>query len=137
MASNTINISKVIFGVLSNDSALTNIIPASKIQPSAIYNISPTEGIYYDILNSNNENIKDVGVGPIAEITFQIEVFHKEYDQAIRAADRVSELLDKINPATYYTVKVNGCHLTNARTDFDGNNKYYYISLIFDCRLDT
>jgi hypothetical protein len=128
---------KFIYGVMSNDATLTALVPAAKIQPSAIYNQKPEEGIYYEILNIQKDNVKGVQRAPISTAVVNIECFNAEYNIVQDIAHRIQVLFDKKTPATYYGVSLNGCIVTNYRTDYDSINNLHYVSLVIDVRLNT
>tara|TARA_R100001440_G_scaffold71818_1_gene95112 strand:+ start:456 stop:869 length:414 start_codon:yes stop_codon:yes gene_type:complete len=136
MAAIGLEIGKAIFNILSNDSTLTTICNGAKnIQPSAIYNSSPKEGIYYDILSVNNENTKTSDKASLTRVTLQIECFNNKYIDVIRLASRVQHLLDKISEGTYNNVTIQSSVLDSQTTDFDGDNKFYYVESTYLIRI--
>ena len=127
---------KAIYNILSGDSTLTTLIGgATKIQPSAIYTSSPKKGVYYDILGVDNENTKTANKADLTIVTLQIECFMPKYADVITLAVRVQHLLDKISEGTYNTVKIQSCVLDSQTTDFDGENKFYYIESTYRLRI--
>jgi hypothetical protein len=127
---------KAIFNILKNDSTLTTLVGgANKIQPSAIYTSSPNKGIYYDILSIDNENTKTTAKAELTKVTVQIECFMPDYLAAIKVASKIQDLLDKITEGTYNTIKIQSCVLDSQTTDFDADNKFYYIESTYRLRI--
>tara|TARA_R100000654_G_scaffold30078_1_gene54683 strand:- start:3196 stop:3612 length:417 start_codon:yes stop_codon:yes gene_type:complete len=138
MAAIGLETGKAIFNILSGDSTLTTLIGgAAKIQPSAIYTSSPEAGVYYDILSVDNVNTKTASKAGLTIVTLQIESFMSKYADAISLAVRVQHLLDKIAEGTYNTIKVQSCVLDSQTTDFDGDNKYYYVESTYKLRINN
>ena len=136
MAAIGLETGKAIFNILSGDSTLTTLIGgAGKIQPSAIYTSSPEAGVYYDILSIDNENTKTTAKAELCVVTLQIECFMLKYIDTITLATRIQHLLDKIAEGTYNTVKIQSCVLDSQTTDFDSNNKYYYVESTYKLRI--
>jgi len=130
-----IHIGKAIYHILKNDSSIVSMVGNVKnIQPSAIYTDSPKAGIYYDILTVNNTNTKGDHKATITEVSVQIECFKKSYEDVINLGARVQELLDKKN-GTFNGVNLQSCVLESQSSDFDGNNKLYYLQLTFKTRI--
>lgn len=136
MAAIGLEIGKAIFNILKSDLTLLGLIDGvSKIQPSAIYTLSPKEGIYYDILGVDNENTKTSDKAGLTKVTLQIESFMAKYSDAIEVAVRIQHLLDKVAEGTYNTIKIQSCVLESQTTDFDGENKFYYIESTYRLRI--
>lgn len=136
MAAIGIETGKAIFNILSNDSILTTLVGGStNIQPSAIYTSSPSKGIYYDILSVDNENTKTTAKAELTKVTVQIECFMPDYLGATKVAAKTQDLLDKIAEGTYNTIKIQSCVLDSQTTDFDADNKYYYIESTYRLRI--
>mgnify|MGYP003132986861 CR=1 FL=1 len=136
MAAIGLETGKAIYNILSGDSTLTTLIGgAANIQPSAIYTSSPKQGVYYDVLAVDNEYTKTSDKPGLTKVTLQIESFMPKYADAITLAVRVQHLLDKISEGTYNTIKIQSCVLDSQTTDFDGENKYYYIESTYRLRI--
>ena len=136
MAAIGLETGKAIFNILSGDSTLTTLIGgAGNIQPSAIYTKSPKEGVYYDILGVDNENTKTSAKAGLTKVTLQIESFMAKYSDAVEVAVRIQHLLDKVAEGTYNTIKIQSCVLESQTTDFDGENKFYYIESTYRLRI--
>ena len=131
-----LDIGKVIFEVLKTDAALVSLVGnISNIQPSAIYTSSPKAGIYYDILSVDNENTKTTDKAELTVVTFQIECFKPTYGGLISLGAKVQELLDKLAAGTYSGISIQSCIMESQSTDFDGNNKLYYLQQTYKSRL--
>lgn len=136
MAAIGLETGKAIYSILSADSQLLTVIgSAINIQPSAIYTSSPKEGIYYDILSVDNENTKTALKSNLSIVTLQIECFKDKYADAVKAAVRVQYLLDKIAEGTHNSITIQSCVLDTHTTDFDGENKFYYIESTYRLRI--
>jgi|TARA_R100000482_G_scaffold113375_1_gene55980 hypothetical protein len=136
MAAIGLKIGKAVFNILSGDSTITTLIgTAANIQPSAIYTQAPRAGIYYDVLSVDNEYTKTSDKPGLTIVTLQIESFMNKYADAISLAVRVQELFDKIAEGTYNTIKIQSCILDSQTTDFDGDNKYYYVESTYRLRI--
>tara|TARA_R100000657_G_C4675464_1_gene121127 strand:+ start:1414 stop:1830 length:417 start_codon:yes stop_codon:yes gene_type:complete len=136
MAAIGLEIGKAIYNILSNDSTLTTLLGgAARIQPSAIYTSSPEAGVYYDILSVDNTNTKTTAKAELTIVTLQIECFMSKYADNISLATRIQHLLDKIVEGTYNTIKIQSCVLDSQTTDFDGDNKYYYVESTYKLRI--
>jgi len=136
MAAIGLKIGKAIYNILSGDSNLVSLVGGvTKIQPSAIYTSSPSKGIFYDILSVDNDNTKTSNVAEITSVIFQIECFMPKYADAVSVGVRVQELLDKLTNGEYNSIKVQSCVLQSQSTDFDGDNKLYYIQSTFKARI--
>jgi len=132
-----IEIGKLIYNILANDASLVSLAGGvTNIQPSAIYTSSPKAGIYYDILSVENENTKTLEKADLAIVTFQIECFTAKYADAINLATKIEKLLDKLTAATYNTISAQSCTLQSQSTDFDGENKLYYIQSSYKARIN-
>tara|TARA_R100000388_G_scaffold26102_3_gene20273 strand:+ start:232 stop:642 length:411 start_codon:yes stop_codon:yes gene_type:complete len=134
MAAIGIETGKAIYHILSNDSTLTTLV-GQNIQPSAMYTSSPNRGIYYDILSVDNENTKTTAKAELTKVTVQIECFMPDYLGATKVAAKTQDLLDKIAEGTYNTIKIQSCVLDSQTTDFDADNKYYYIESTYRLRI--
>ena len=136
MAAIGLETGKAIYNILSGDSTLTTLIGgATKIQPSAIYTSSPQAGVYYDILSVDNENTKTSAKAELSMVTLQIECFMSKYADTISLATRIQHLLDKIAEGTYNTIKIQSCVLDSQTTDFDADNKFYYVESTYRLRI--
>ena len=128
-------IGKMIYNVLSTDSALLALIgSANKIQPVVIYNSSPTEGIFYEVLNVENVNTKTTAAADLAVVTYQIECFSKDYTAIIDISTLVQKLLDKLAQGTYGGFDIQSSVLTSLSEDYNKKNSLYYRQLTFQAR---
>jgi len=131
-----IEIGKAIYNLLASNAALITLIgSASKIQPSAIYTASPTSGIFYDVLNVDNENTKTSSTADLTSVTFQIESFTDTYSKCIEIGAKIESLLDKPAAGTYNGIELQSCVMQSQSTDFDGANKLYYLQSTYKARV--
>tara|TARA_R100000541_G_scaffold27601_3_gene36887 strand:- start:195 stop:611 length:417 start_codon:yes stop_codon:yes gene_type:complete len=129
------NIGKMIYNVLSNDSTLiSDIGSANKIQPVVMYNESPEEGIFYEVLSVENINTKTISTADLVVVTYQIECFSVSYIKLIDISARIQFLLDKLGAGTYGGFKIQSNVLTSMSEDFNKKNSLYYRQLTFQCR---
>ena len=129
------NIGKMIYNVLSNDSTLISLIgSANKIQPVVIYNETPSEGVFYQVLNVENVNTKTIVAADLAIVIYQIECFSEGYIKLIDISTRIQELLDKMTGGTYGGFEIQSNVLTGMSEDYNKKNSLYYRQLTFQCR---
>lgn len=129
------NIGKMIFNVLSTDSTLISMIGSvNKIQPVVVYNETPDEGIFYEVLNVENVNTKTTNTAKLAVVVYQIECFSKSYTKLIDISERIQNTLDKLSGGTYGGYQIQSNIYLDTSEDYNSKNSLYYRQLTFQCR---
>tara|TARA_R110002095_G_scaffold43420_3_gene39362 strand:+ start:3577 stop:3993 length:417 start_codon:yes stop_codon:yes gene_type:complete len=129
------NIGKMIFNVLSTDSTLISLIgSANKIQPIVVYNETPAEGVFYEVLNVENVNTKTTRTADLVVVVYQIECFSKSYITLINISERIQAILDKLSGGTYGGYKIQSNIYLDTSEDYNSKNSLYYRQLTFQCR---
>ena len=140
-ATEGLKIGKVIFNILSNNTAVTSItgMSAATIQPAPMKNPkAPEIAVLYefDAVNAvNRKREQRVFTAPLYIVDFTCECIALDYGTSITLADAVGQALQEAASGTYNSVKVDGINLTNAREDYNKQRRYYSKSLSFQARV--
>lgn len=87
-------IGKVIFNLLSNNAALTAIVPAAKITPFKRLQKESLPAITYEVVDHLPQLTKD-GVSKLDSIRISINVWTNTYIQASDLAKKIRTILDR------------------------------------------
>ena len=136
-----LQIGKVIFDILKNDSVLMGItgMSATKVQPAPLKEqLSPDVAITYEFDAINPVNIKRslrIETAPLFIVDFTLECIAKDYSDSILLGLYASKALQEANNGTYNNIKLNGITIESVREDFNRARKYYSKSLSFQARI--
>lgn len=125
----------VIYGLLSNDSSVTSLVPVSKIEPIIIKSSQPVNYPYIVPLITNiNSEYTNRGWAS-DDVSYTLTIVDDNYDNAISITEAVNTALEFKSGLTSDSRKYTQLMRSGYSETYDNDNECYIITINYETKI--